>query len=119
VRPSFGITDEELMGMLESAYENAEKDMSQRQLLDLQVESDTVIRAAAIALENAGKLVDPQDAAEFSARLVDLKNARNSNSWKQLRDAMDALEEVGKEIAEIQMNAAISGALKDKDASKL
>jgi hypothetical protein len=93
--------------------------MSQRQLVDLQVEADTIIRAAQVAIQNTKDLIDPQDAAEFSARLVDLRNARNSNSWKQLREAMDALEEAGKEIAELQINTAISRALKDKDANKL
>jgi Fe-S protein assembly chaperone HscA len=119
VRPSFGISEDELLRMLETAFDHAESDMSQRQLVDLQVEADTIIRAAQVAIQNTKDLIDPLDAAEFSARLVDLRNARNSNSWKQLREAMDALEEAGKEIAELQINTAISRALKDKDANKL
>jgi molecular chaperone DnaK len=119
VRPSFGISDDELMHMLETAYEKAEEDMSARQLVDLRVEASTVIRAAELALKNAGHRIEAHNAAEFQARLVDLKNASNSNSWKQLRDALDALEECGKELAEVQINEAMAKALKDKDASKL
>jgi molecular chaperone DnaK len=114
VRPSFGITDDELTRMLEVALEKAEEDMSVRQLVDLKVEADTTLQAAQKTLANVGHKLDAHDAAEFKARLVDLKNAMNTNSWKQLRDALDALEEVGHEIAEIQINEAISSALKGK-----
>jgi molecular chaperone DnaK (HSP70) len=119
VRPSFGITDDELMKMLEVAFEKAEEDMSVRQLVDLKVEASTVIRAAENTITIAGHKIDAHSAAEFRGRLVDLKNAYNANSWQQLRDAMDALEEVGKELAEIQVNEAISQALKNKDANKV
>jgi len=119
VRPSFGITDDELMQMLETAYEKAEEDMSQRQLVDLKVEASTVIRAAELVFQTAGHRVEPSTAAEFKGRLVDLKNASKSNSWKQLREALDALEECGKELAEIQVNEAISQALKNKDPDKV
>jgi len=115
VRPSFGITDDELMGMLESAYENAEGDMSARQLVDLKVEAEGVVRAATLTIENVKDKVSGEELAEFKARLVDLKNALNSNSWKQLREAMDEIEASGKDIAEMQMNTAISGALKNKN----
>ncbi|MEO5668452.1 MAG: Fe-S protein assembly chaperone HscA [Bdellovibrionota bacterium] len=119
VRPSFGITEDELIQMLESAYEHAEDDMSKRQLVDLKIEASTVIVAAENILKDSGHKVEAATAAEFKARLVDLRNAYNSNSWKQLRDALDTLEECGKELAEIQVNGAISGALKNKDASKV
>ena len=117
VRPSFGITDDELMGMLESAYENAEGDMSARQLVDLKVEAEGVVRAATLTIENVKDKVSGEELAEFKARLVDLKNALNSNSWKQLREAMDEIEASGKDIAEMQMNTAISGALKNKNTN--
>jgi molecular chaperone DnaK (HSP70) len=119
VRPSFGITDEELMSMLEVAFEKAEEDMAQRQLVDLQVEASTVIRAAENVFNMSGHKVEATTAAEFKARLVDLKNASHANSWKQLRDALDALEECGHELAELQVNEAISQALKDKDPAKV
>lgn len=117
VQPSFGITDEELMGMLENAFANAESDMSKRQWVDLKVEAEGVLRAANLTLENVRGKIDPTEEAEFKARVIDLKNAIQSNSWKQLREAMDELEEVGKDIAEMQMNLAVSTALKDKNAS--
>jgi len=119
VRPSFGISDEELMQMLETAFEKAEDDMSSRQLVDLKIEASTVIRAAENIFKTAGHKIEAADAAEFKARLVDLKNAYHSNSWQQLREAMDQLEACGKELAEIQVNEAISQALKDKDVSKV
>lgn len=119
VRPSFGISDDELVQMLEIAFEKAEDDMSSRQLVDLKIEASTVIRAAENIYKTAGHKIEAADAAEFRARLVDLKNAYNANSWQQLREAMDALEACGKELAEIQVNEAISQALKDKDVSKV
>lgn len=117
VQPSFGITDDELMGMLESAFENAESDMSKRQWVDLKVEAEGVLRAAELTLKNVKGKIDSTEEAQFKARMIDLKNALQSNSWKQLREALDELEEAGKDIAEMQMNLAVSTALKDKNAN--
>jgi molecular chaperone DnaK (HSP70) len=114
VRPSFGITEDELVRMLESAYENAEEDMQVRQLVDLKIKADTVFRAADMALKNAGHRLDKVERADVHARLIDLKNAMKNPELEPLRSALESLEHAAQDLAEIQVNEAISAALKDQ-----
>jgi Fe-S protein assembly chaperone HscA len=114
VRPSFGITEDELLQMLESSFEHAEADMQARQLIDLKVKAETVLRAADMALKNAGHRLDAVERADVHARLIDLKNAAKNPEIEPLRNALEALEHAGHDLAELQVNEAIAAALKDQ-----
>lgn len=119
VRPSFGISENELLEMLESAERYALQDMAARQLTDIRVEADTVIRAAEKTLANVGGLVSSKQKLDFEARLVDLKNAQQSQNVDSIRRALEELDEVGRELAELQVNQALSFSLSGKQIANL
>lgn len=119
VRPTYGISDAELARMLESSFEHAESDIATRQLVEARVEADTVIRAADKTIQNAGHLVDAADLSVIKARLIDLKNASKGASTQMIRDSIAAFDEVSRELAELQVNAALGSALAGKDVTKL
>jgi len=114
VRPSFGIGEDELAQMLETAFDKAEVDMAARQLVDLKIEADTLIKAAERSIKNAGHRLEPVERAEVQARLIDLRNVYSSPTLGTLLHAMMALEEAGKDLAEIQVNEAVASSLKDQ-----
>ncbi len=118
VNPSFGIRDDELMTMLESSFENAQEDMSARLIVDARVEADTVIRAAEKAITNAGHLVPTKNLSEIRARLIDLKNARQGSSSQQIRESIENFDEVSRDLAELQINAALKSSLSGQSAKK-
>jgi molecular chaperone DnaK (HSP70) len=115
VRPSFGISDDELFQLLESAEQNALQDMHQRQLVDIRVEAETVIRATEKTLKNVGHKLDPSDLNEVKARLIDLKNAVSGANPAAIRKCLEDLDAVGKDLAELQVNEALKMALSGKE----
>jgi molecular chaperone HscA len=119
VRPSFGISDDELFKLLESAENHALKDMHDRQLVDIRVEAETVVRATEKTLKNVGHLLNNEDRSEVSARLIDLKNSMAASNPNQIRKSLDDLENVSKELAELQVNQALQSALSGKDVDTL
>jgi molecular chaperone HscA len=119
VRPSFGITDEQLFELLESAENNALVDMAQRQLVDIKIEADTVIRATEKTLTNVGHKLEPSERSEIQARLIDLKNSVSSAQADAIRKALSDLDGVARELAELQVNEAISQALSGKGVDSL
>lgn len=112
VLPSFGLSDDDLIKMLESSYENAESDMHSRQLAEIKIEADSIIRATEIAMKNAGSELEPQNRSEIQARLIDLKNTKSSQNLQKITQAIELLNEATKELAEIQVNAALGKALR-------
>lgn len=116
VRPSFGITDEELGRMLEESFQFAESDIEARQLADARVEAETALRAATSALERAGHLLEPKDLALVKARKADLQNAAHGSSLEALRKAQEEFDAVTQELAELQVNEALKTALSGRKA---
>ncbi len=119
VRPSFGLSESELLTMLESADRYALADMEARQLVDIRVEAETVVRAAEKTLVNVGGRVGARERSDFEARLIDLKNALSSSSSENIRRALDELDEVGRELAELQVNQALSLSLSGKEIANM
>ncbi|MBS1985181.1 MAG: Fe-S protein assembly chaperone HscA [Bdellovibrionales bacterium] len=118
VKPSYGMTEDELLRMLESSFDKAEEDMSARQLVDARIEADTIIRAAERTIASAGHLIEPRELAEVKARLVDLRNAHTGSSAEKIREAIAEFDVVSRDLAELQVNAALQSALSGKDVNK-
>ena len=116
VRPSYGLTEDQLLHMLESSFDKAEDDIEARQLVDSRIEADGVIRAADKAIHHAGHLVTPKELALIRARLIDLRNAAQGSSAGKIRHAMAEFDAVSRELAELQVNAALKSALTGKPA---
>ena len=114
VMPSFGLTDDEFMVMLEKSFDHAEDDIAARLLAEIKVEADTVLIATEKALKNAGHLLDPTDRSEVHARLVDLKNHAKGRSSDAIRQAIADLDAVSQALAELQVNAALNASLGGK-----
>jgi len=114
VRPSFGLEESEIIRMIESSFEHAESDMEKRQWIDLKIEADVMIKATESALKNMGHKLSNGEKAEIKARLIDVQNALSTSHIDQLREAMDSLEAVGRDMAELQINEAVAEALKHK-----
>jgi Fe-S protein assembly chaperone HscA len=119
VRPSFGISDDELYRLLESSEEHASDDMNARQLVDLKIEADTVIRAADRAIENAGHLVSTEQLDTIRTKLELLKRAAQGDDAENLRRSMDEFNACSLELAERQVNAALGQALSGKSVNKV
>ena len=115
VRPSYGLTDEQVENMLLESFDYAEEDFRQRQVIEARREADTILSA----LEKAKKtgawqeltLEERRNAEALEQTVV---AARDGEDYPAIRGAIDALNQGTMRLAELMMDTALSAALKGK-----
>ena len=111
VKPSHGLTDEEIERMLLDSIEHAEEDIRVRQLKEQQVEAERVLAELAHALGKHAALLSAEERAALEAAAAEVEAKSRGPDYLAIRDALAALEERAKPFAERIMNQAIGRAL--------
>lgn len=120
VKPSYGLTDEQIQKMLLDSFEFAEEDLHKRQLVEARNEAATVMRAAEKALsEQAQGLIDEDERLGIVRALDELRQAVGSENHQLIREKITALDEASHHLAEAIMDNAVLAALKDRKASEI
>jgi len=113
VKPSYGLTDTEIAGMLQASIEHAGEDMAARKLAEQRVEAARVIEAlhAALAADGA-ELLDAAERERVERALERLQQAaQDSQDHVQLKAGIEALEETCAFYVERRMNSGIRKAM--------
>jgi len=111
VRPSYGLSDEDMARMLRDSMENAEADMRRRLLIEAQVDADRVLQALAAALAADRALATPEDLAAIEAAAAALRRARHGADRDEINGAIEALEKAALPFAQRRIDRAIGQAL--------
>jgi Fe-S protein assembly chaperone HscA len=120
VKPSYGLTDEQIEKMLIDSFEFAEEDIRKRQLIEARNEAETVMRAAEKALaERAQELIDDDERTGIRRALDDLRQSVGGDDHQLIRERIKVLDEASQHLAEIIMDSALVAALKDRKASEV
>jgi molecular chaperone DnaK len=120
VKPSYGLTDEQIEKMLIDSFEFAEEDVRKRQLVEARNEAETVMRAAAKALEERAQgLIDEDERAAIRHALDDLRQAVGGDDYLEIREKIKQLDEASQHLAEVIMDNAVLAGLKDRKASEV
>jgi Fe-S protein assembly chaperone HscA len=120
VKPSYGLTDEQIERMLIESMEFAEEDMRKRLVIEARTEAETVLRAAERALvERAEGLIDGGEQAEIRRAIDELRQAIGGEDHRHIREKTKQLDERAHHLAELIMDKAVLAALKDRKASEV
>jgi molecular chaperone HscA len=113
VKPSYGLTDDEVAAMLQASIDHAQEDMDQRRLVEEQVEARRVIEALHAALSNDGDdLLSAQEREKVEQGLGELARlADESKDARQLEAAIVQLEKDCEFYVERRMNSGIRKAM--------
>ncbi len=115
VQPSYGLTDEQVEGMILESFDYAEDDFKQRQVIEARNEADTILAALEKARTSPawGQLtsVEKQRIAEQEKSLHEVKSKYD---YHAIRSAIDALNQGTMRLAELVMDTAVTTALKGK-----
>ncbi|HZS41978.1 MAG TPA: Fe-S protein assembly chaperone HscA [Polyangia bacterium] len=111
VKPSYGLTDEQIEQMLLDSYEHAEDDLKRRMLLEARVEAERILAALDVALANDGALLAPDERAAVDAAAGALHAALQQNDHRRIRERTEALDHASKPFAEKRMNREIARAI--------
>ncbi|HVK75523.1 MAG TPA: Fe-S protein assembly chaperone HscA [Kofleriaceae bacterium] len=114
VKPSYGLTDEEVERMLVESFEHAEDDLAERNLRIERVEATRILDATRAAMVQDAHLLDPDVAAATRAAMAALEQVMGGRDHVAIRTAIEALDLASKPFAERRMNLAIEAAMKGK-----
>lgn len=112
VKPSYGLTDEEIEMMLRSSMDHAEEDMQARMLREQQVEAERVVEALDSAVKADGELLTEDEKKSISARRDQLVEARAGNDPELIKKAITELEAACEDFVARRMNTSIRKAMK-------
>ena len=113
VKPSYGLTDDQVEAMIRESFERAEDDMRERQVREAQVEADSILSATAKAKKSdAWVHLDKPEQEKIDSAIRELESVYHGGDHHVLNAKIEALNAATQALAENLMNTAVSGALR-------
>jgi Fe-S protein assembly chaperone HscA len=113
VKPSYGLTDEEVEARILESIEHAEDDFKARQLAEARVEADAILSATEKAKRSDAYMeLSEDDRREINSAVNQLLMAYHHDDHLLIRVQIDLLNRATETLAENMMNTAVRGALK-------
>ena len=119
VKPSFGLSDDEVAAMLRASQTNAAEDMQARQLREAKVEAESLLHGLAGALDADGDLLSDEERADLENEAGALVTALQSDNTDTIRAVTDQLGQASLTFAERRMDRSIKSALSGVAVSEL
>src|SRR5271167_3030687 len=119
VKPSYGLTDDEIERMLEEAIDLGEQDLEERLLISARNDADQILGALRKQLGEYGALVSAGEHARMNEVVERLEAARTGTDRELIAKLVEELNEVTTPFAERIMDAAIKLALEKKSVEEL
>jgi molecular chaperone HscA len=114
VKPSYGLSDDEIAAMLKESFSHASDDAFRRALREAQVEGQRLIEAVQSALKEDAELLSTLERAHVDTCILRLQTACIGDDRRAIDQAMDALNMGTTEFAARRMNKSVSKALSGK-----
>ena len=114
VKPSYGLSDDEVARMLKDSMAHSKDDALRRALKEVQVEAQRLIEAVLSALKSDSDLLAPEQAVAIEMAVARLQAAALGDDRRQISQAMDDLEEETRAFAGLRMDKSIRQAMAGK-----
>ena len=115
VKPTYGLTDEQVESMILDSFDHAEEDFAKRLLIEARNEAETILAAVERAPQNpAWKQLTGEERTSISLASDYLKKAKLTEDSAAIREATLILDQATRRFAELMMEAAVSSALRGK-----
>ncbi|MCA6219098.1 Fe-S protein assembly chaperone HscA [Photorhabdus antumapuensis] len=111
VKPSYGLSDEEIARMIKDSMANAQEDISVRKLAEQKVEAARVLESVTKALEKDADLLNEQEQAAIDAAVEILIKSVQGSDPEIIENAIKQLDKQTQEFAARRMNSSIRRAL--------
>jgi molecular chaperone HscA len=119
VKPSYGLSDEEVERMLLDSFTHGEADVRARQLAEQRVEADRILAATRAALAASPELATTDDLRAIDAAVGVLDRARAGTDHLAIRSAVEALDAASKPFAQRRMDLALGQGLRGRTVSEV
>ncbi|WP_398499630.1 Fe-S protein assembly chaperone HscA [Variovorax sp.] len=119
VKPSYGLSDDQIATMLQESFSTAQQDMQARALVEARVDAERMLLATKSALDADGDLLDAQERAAIDASMSALRLGAQGSDAAAIEAATKALAEITEPFAAQRMNAGIARALSGRKVESL
>ena len=118
VKPSYGLTEEQMLNMLKSSFDAAESDKQARALAEAKVEAESLLTAIEVAMQKDGGLLNNQEKQQIKDKIDVLKDALGANihagDSHAIHLATEALNLATEDFAAKRMDVSVGRALAGK-----
>jgi molecular chaperone DnaK len=115
VKPTYGLTDEQVETMILDSFDNAESDITARQLIEARNEANTILEAVAKGNQSpAWQQLTLGEHAAIESATTELRRLITEDDYKCIREGIEHLDKTTRRFAELMMDAAVTGALGGK-----
>ena len=119
VKPSYGLTDDDIIRMLQEGTGNAEEDMRLRTLREQEVEARRLIESTVSALVSDADLLSQEEEATIRDLIVRLMAAVEAHELDPIKSLQEELTEATADFAARRMDRAIAEALSGKNVDEI
>ena len=119
VKPSYGLSDDEIAAMLKDSFSHASDDAFRRALREAQVEGQRLIEAVQSALKEDAGLLSTLERAHVDTCILRLQTGIMGDDRRVIDRSMDALNQATTEFAARRMNKSVSKALSGKKIDQI
>lgn len=119
VKPSYGLSDDQIATMLQDSFATAQQDMQARALVEARVDADRMLLATQSALDADGSLLDANEREHIDSLMNALRLARDAGDSATVEAATKALADGTEAFAARRMNQGIARALAGRTLESL
>jgi len=119
VKPSYGLSDDEIAAMLKDSFSHAGDDAFRRALREAQVEAQRLIEATQSALQDSADLLSTLERAHIDASITKLQTVMIGDDRRAIDQAMQALSAATNEFAARRMNQSVQRALSGRNVDQI
>ncbi|HSF10572.1 MAG TPA: Fe-S protein assembly chaperone HscA, partial [Nitrospirales bacterium] len=117
VKPSHGLTDDEVEGMVRDSFQFATEDIKARQIIEARNEANAIIVATEKALGRAANLIHEKETESIRQILRQLGEVKDGDDHRVIRAKIAEVEKTTHHLAEVLMDATLKEALESKKLS--
>ena len=119
VKPSYGLSDDDIARMLQESFSTAQQDMQARALAEARVDADRMLQATQSALNADADLLEAEEKVEIDTLMAAVASARADADAATIEAANQALAKGTENFAAQRMNRGIQKALAGKNISAI
>jgi molecular chaperone HscA len=119
VKPSYGLSDEQITQMLKASFEHANEDVHSRALRESQVDGERLLEAVGAALAEDAGLLNPEQEQELRTLMAALRTAIGGTDHRAVKSAVERLNHGSETFAAMRMDRSVARALTGRSIDKL
>ena len=113
VKPTYGLTDDQVESMILASFDNAEADIEARQLIEAKNEAETILHAVEKGKSHeAWQKLSFDEIQKIKAAKDELKASVEGGNYRVIRQGIEELDKATRRFAELMMDVEVSGAMK-------